>query len=451
MISILSSEGLAPSQAAPKSNKLSGPPEKSAEKSEEPSFSSLVSQGSSEEASEQNQSDPKSETNTTRASDRVLERTASEPELALAATDTLEPEFTKPAAPDAASVERDGKHQATADAQRAIAPTPSEPAAAETAATELKSDRTVVATGEQDEAIQTRQKPTAADSSITQTKPTPDLPEPRQPASPAATAEIQPEADPRAEITKRATHPNAEAAPQTPLASHRSGEGDEFVRISRAPDTVDQPVPEAKMPQFSDGADLGSNADKALQSTLKQAANTLTPTAGFSETLISVAPTQSVSATVATNGLTPIAPAIPVASPSELSAVILNAMKNGVEPQEQLIVQLDPPELGRVSIDFKFDAQGVQQITVTSENPEALKRLRELHFELTEALKDHGLSEKNMSFRQQAEGDSQPRWQMPELSGSGASQAPGDDTQILTQAARSNARLASPDRLDLTL
>ena len=50
MISILSSEGLAPSQAAPKPNKLSSNPDKSPETSEETSFSSLVSQGSSEEA-----------------------------------------------------------------------------------------------------------------------------------------------------------------------------------------------------------------------------------------------------------------------------------------------------------------------------------------------------------------------------------------------------------------
>ena len=203
--------------------------------------------------------------------------------------------------------------------------------------------------------------------------------------------------------------------------------------------------------QFSNGADLGANGDKALQSVVKQVVGTPNPTGGFSEALVSVAPTHSAAPQVAPSGLTPIAPSIPVASPSELSAVILNAMKNGVDPQEQLIVQLDPPELGRVSIDFKFDAQGVQQITVTSENPEALKRLRELHFELAEALKDHGLSEKNMSFRQQSEGQSQPRWQMPELAGSNAPQPTGDEAQIITQAARSNARLTHPDRLDLTL
>ena len=127
-------------------------------------------------------------------------------------------------------------------------------------------------------------------------------------------------------------------------------------------------------------------------------------------------------------------------------------MKAGAEPREQLIVQLDPPELGRVAIDFKFDAQGLQQIIVTSENPEALRRLRELHFELTEALKEHGLSEQNLSFRQQADDQSQPAWQMSELAGPEAVLTASDDPQQATSPpSRSNAAYMRTDRLDLTL
>ena len=146
-----------------------------------------------------------------------------------------------------------------------------------------------------------------------------------------------------------------------------------------------------------------------------------------------------------------MAPSVPIAAPSELNAIILNAVKNGGEPREQLIVQLDPPELGRVAIDFKFDAQGVQQITVTSENPEALRRLRELHFELTEALKDHGLSEQNLSFRQQADDQSQPSWQMPERSGSGTVFSANEEPPAESPLLRSNSAYTQPDRLDLTL
>ena len=111
-----------------------------------------------------------------------------------------------------------------------------------------------------------------------------------------------------------------------------------------------------------------------------------------------------------TPGMIPVAPAIPIASPNDLTAVVMNAIQNGADPQEQLIVQLDPPELGRIMIDFKFDAQGLQQITVTSENPEALKRLREMHAELTSALQDQGLSGDNLSFQQDSQDRPQSNW-----------------------------------------
>ena len=96
-------------------------------------------------------------------------------------------------------------------------------------------------------------------------------------------------------------------------------------------------------------------------------------------------------------------------------------------------------------------AQGVQQITVTSENPEALKRLRELHFELTEALKDHGLSEQNLSFRQHADDRSQPDWQIPELTRSDLLFSATDEPKSQASPIRSNTAYALPERLDLTL
>ena len=140
-----------------------------------------------------------------------------------------------------------------------------------------------------------------------------------------------------------------------------------------------------------------------------------------------------------------------MASPSEINSIILNAVKNGAEPREQLIVQLDPPELGRVAIDFKFDAQGVQQITVTSENPEALRRLRELHFELTEALKENELSEKNLSFHQHTDDQPSRGWAPRDSFASGSGyerdQAVPAPPQIVP--ARNNTMV--PNRLDLTL
>ena len=246
-------------------------------------------------------------------------------------------------------------------------------------------------------------------------------------------------------LTGTRTEADGQRVPST--TSVLPTDSDHTLRIIRDQDTADLRTTDVKLPQPQTTADTASAIDKVLATGLGRDAPAL-----VTEPLISFAQaTQTSGPAMATAGLTPTAPAVQIAAPTDITSIILNAVKNGVEPQEQLVVQLDPPELGRVMIDFKFDAQGVQQITVTSENPEALKRLRELHFELAEALKDHGLSEKNMSFRQQSEGQSQPRWQMPELAGSNAPQPTADEAQIITQAARSNARLTHPDRLDLTL
>lgn len=170
------------------------------------------------------------------------------------------------------------------------------------------------------------------------------------------------------------------------------------------------------------------------------------------EPTVTIGLTASGSAPAQVNvGLTPTAAAIPVAAPSDLTSIILNAAKNGADPQEQLVVQLDPPELGRVMIDFKFDAQGVQQITITSENPEALKRLRELHFELTQALRDNGLSDQNMSFREEAGDPSRQAWQNPDQQRSNAPLIAADERRASLSATPAQPNVQARDRLDLLL
>nr|WP_321439785.1 flagellar hook-length control protein FliK [uncultured Hyphomonas sp.] len=93
--------------------------------------------------------------------------------------------------------------------------------------------------------------------------------------------------------------------------------------------------------------------------------------------------------------------AVVTASPAETVKIITDAVSSPDDTPDRITVQLDPPELGRVSIDFKFDANGLQHITVTGDSPEALKQLRLMHFELTQALERNGLSSQNMTFQQQ--------------------------------------------------
>lgn len=190
-----------------------------------------------------------------------------------------------------------------------------------------------------------------------------------------------------------------------------------------------------------------ASGDKSVLTNVARDGAAFTP-----ETMISVAPTTSSSAAApVTTGLTPTAPAHVIAAPNELTSVIVNTVKNGGDVQEKMVVQLDPPELGRVLIDFKFDANGLQQITVTSENPEALKRLRELHFELTEALRDQGLPDSNLSFQQQAGDQSQQNWQAPEWGRAQSQVLAAQERAAHNAAMPSQPNSMARDRLDLLL
>ena len=187
-------------------------------------------------------------------------------------------------------------------------------------------------------------------------------------------------------------------------------------RLNTRADLVDGELSRINLTGETAEVQLRATATTGLQTAGGDLASMLRDGAATApDTVLNVGPTTAPTAsTVATTpGMTPVAPSIPVASPNELTGIIMNALQNGMDPQEQLIVQLDPPELGRIMIDFKFDAQGLQQITVTSENPEALKRLREMHAELTAALRDQGLSGENLSFQQDTQDRSQSNWGQP--------------------------------------
>ena len=92
-----------------------------------------------------------------------------------------------------------------------------------------------------------------------------------------------------------------------------------------------------------------------------------------------------------------MAPATMIAAPDDLVDIVSNKLGRGDKP-DRITVQLDPPELGRVSIEFKFDAQGLQQVAVRAETADAMRQLRLMHFDLVQSLEQHGLSARDMSF-----------------------------------------------------
>jgi hypothetical protein len=96
----------------------------------------------------------------------------------------------------------------------------------------------------------------------------------------------------------------------------------------------------------------------------------------------------------------PPQPLLVTASPAELPPLIETSFSGSDDGPRQVIVQLDPPELGRVIIDFSFTAEGLQSVTVKGDSPEAMRVLRQMHFELVHALEQRGLSGDGLSFSQ---------------------------------------------------
>ncbi|MCI4643281.1 MAG: flagellar hook-length control protein FliK [Hyphomonadaceae bacterium] len=162
----------------------------------------------------------------------------------------------------------------------------------------------------------------------------------------------------------------------------------------------DWPVPDLSAPSADDV--IQPTGAKDLTAALESAGSTSnSPSTSSSPMLVA----GTVAAPTAPTSLAPaMAPthALITASPAEVVSIINQSISNADEPQDRIMVQLDPPELGRVSIDFKFDAQGLQHVTITGETPEALRQLRSMHFELIQALERQGLSSQDMSFRQQS-------------------------------------------------
>ena len=103
---------------------------------------------------------------------------------------------------------------------------------------------------------------------------------------------------------------------------------------------------------------------------------------------------------------TPLHPQTAATMPQAQLADIPNVLSDSLKLEDgskRITVQLDPPELGRVSIDFKFDGNVLQNVVVTGETQEAMRRLRLMHFELVQTLESHGFSGQELDFSQRGD------------------------------------------------
>jgi flagellar hook-length control protein FliK len=143
--------------------------------------------------------------------------------------------------------------------------------------------------------------------------------------------------------------------------------------------------------------------------------------------------------------------AMVIASPAAVVDIVSQAAEDG--QSDRIVVQLDPPELGRVSIDFKFDAQGLQHVTITSETPEAMLQLRMMHADLVQALERQGIAGQNMTFEHQQQNAQQAPLPNPFARSAALAGSSDDEANAAIAAAdlRQTARTLPGGRLDIRL
>ncbi|KCZ92228.1 flagellar hook-length control protein FliK [Hyphomonas johnsonii] len=231
--------------------------------------------------------------------------------------------------------------------------------------------------------------------------------------------------------------PAARPAPGTgPSAGHDSGrapmkgaphgvridDGESTAALAAAPSAFDELVEAAPKHHGTQGTDA------PVQTATSALPGPVSTPVGANAAPVAMTPTQSLVS----------------ATPAQVVDIISDSLAAPEDRKDRITVQLDPPELGRVSIDFKFDAHGLQHVTVTGDNPEAMRHLRMMHFELVQALERQGLSGQNMSFQQnlphQQDQNNQPG------SGAPALHHPSPDTIVVKPAivaASNTSRLSS--------
>lgn len=251
--------------------------------------------------------------------------------------------------------------------------------------------------------------------------------------------------------------PTVIAEPLTADTDIVSGEGVPRAEPSRAEQSVSiSPVAQtaSNAPEIAQTGIAQDTQPAALSQGLADQAAPSTDSGPTTTAPPLVAATSSSAPTAPAAPLTPVQTApgtVPIVAPQEIVNIVNERLNTGNADDRQIVVQLDPPELGRVSIDFKFDAIGLQSVIVTGESPEAVKQLRTLHYELVNALEQQGLSSDDLVY-QQSTPDRQPNQQS--FAGQSFNQYPsleeGEQNAIAEPTIRaSTPNLSGQDGLDI--
>ena len=152
---------------------------------------------------------------------------------------------------------------------------------------------------------------------------------------------------------------------------------------------------------------------------------------------------QTSAPTVTIPAAQPVSAGAYIAAPADIPTIVSQEL-SADNKHDKINIQLDPPELGRVSIEFKFDSQGLQHVLVTAESADAIRRIRAFHPDLVSVLEQNGLTSQDMTFREQSSG------QNPSRSRPGHSMQTMTDTEASTAKPDINVSSKVPARVSST-
>lgn len=229
----------------------------------------------------------------------------------------------------------------------------------------------------------------------------PDAPEAATPAIQMAAAETADSGD--SEVSALADADPLQQVAQDTSKAMTAGTGQEGAPQDKPSTGQDAyaPSPTAQSASQTDFT-LAAATDATSQGSDSPAATStigVTATTAAAATASAAPPAQPVAVPTQT-------PAHYVAVPDDIPSIISQELSSDAQTNH-VRIQLDPPELGRVSLEFKFDSQGLQHVIVTADSAEAIRRIRAFHPDLVSVLDQHGLSSQDMTFREQASGQGQ--------------------------------------------
>lgn len=318
--------------------------------------------------------------------------------------------------------------------------------------------------------------------------PTSTAPEIARPTSATITAQALPvtqatSSEVAADIAPRNAQPIDQILNETPLAPSQSGTAQLALQV---PVSADSPLPQQNDAAVLPGDIPDSSSENAeaiiidAETPVRKASDTIVPqdskiapeiaarTAAVDAVTGDMKQIASLESPLASSqaGQTPstaraqlpaaIAPTLQQNQAAVVTAQVAdipNVLSDSLSLEDgskKITVQLDPPELGRVSIDFKFDGNTLQNVLVTGETPEAMKRLRLMHFELVQTLESHGFSGQDLEFSQRQDDRQAPIF-AEDVDGSAAPYSQEDQPYSTGSSQIVTRQSIATDGLDLKL